>query len=192
MKSEVVGCLLVAGLAAGCCRNYVYQVTPPAGAPLTIAERPVNFNYDPLQYMLLRADGRLAVCVVNPTTDRVRLLGDRSYVTDPGGEQHPLPSRAIGPHGSTLFLLPPEPESRPIYGWGGWGWGYDSQWSPHYSVLDPFYNESFHYWPPISYERVLSPLDWDWQTGPARLHLTYDRAGNVFNQEIELVRQVAR
>ena len=48
------------------------------------------------------------------------------------------------------------------------------------------------YWgpPPVAYYQVSTVFDWNWKTGPARLRLTYDRNGQTFEHDLEIIREL--
>jgi hypothetical protein len=176
--------LTAAALVSGC-RTYDYQIVRPAPGG-RIADQPVTIQYEPLQYRLSRQHERLALHISNPTDDRITLRGDRSYVVDPQGESHPVRGRVIGPHSYTRMLLPPEPITYPYYGYGaGWGGGWGGPYSPYW---DGFYND-FYYSPSVWYYQTRTPYDWEWKTGLARLHLSYERNGQTFAHDFEFIRE---
>jgi hypothetical protein len=186
MKARFV-LLAAVGLALSGCTTYRYRVVQPdTGAP-TISSVPVTFHYDPLNYRMFRDHEHLAMNVDNPTDERIVLVGDKSFVVDPRGESHQIRSRVIAPHSFTWLLLPPIPMSYayPAY-WGygpGWGWGYPGMW------CDPFWGLGWWGPPPVAYYQVRTQYDWEWKTGPARLRLTYERAGKAFEHDFEIVRE---
>jgi hypothetical protein len=182
-------CLAIALVALCGCRSYVYRVVQPAGVSETIADKTVTVRYDPLEYRLVRHKDRLAMRVINPTTDRVILDASRSFVVDPEGESHPIRGHILGPRSYTRMLIPPVPfmYAYPDYYWG-WGWG----WGPYDPFWGPYYGPGFYGPPAISYARVISRYDWTWKTGPARLHFTYERNTNMFEHEFEIVREPAK
>ncbi len=189
MRPSYLGLLAAVMLCASGCTTYRYRVVQPtAGAP-AVTSQPVRVHFEPLDYDLYRYHDRLVMHVTNPTSDRVALLGNRSFVVDPQGESHPIRDRVLGPHSFTQFVLPPIPFTYaypdywaygPAWGWG-WGW-YDPFWGPWYGP---------GWWgpPPVSYVHVYTPYDWKWKNGIARLKLTYDRAGKVFEHDFEIVRE---
>jgi hypothetical protein len=156
-----------------------------------VADVPVMIRYEPLEYQLARYHDRLSMRIINPTEDRIMLAGNRSYVVDPRGESHPFNSRVIAPHSYTQFLLPPLPitYSYPDYwAWGpGWGWGWG--WGWHDPFWSPYYGPGFYGPPPVATYQIITPYNWDWKTGPARLRLTYDRNGKDFEHDFEFVRE---
>ena len=188
--------LLVATLCLTGCRTYHYRIVQPSSGAPPVLDTPVAIHYEPLDYRLSRDRNRLAILITNPTSDQIVLLGNRSSVVDSKGENHPLRDRVIGPHSYTRMLVPPVPFTfaypnywayGPGWGWGsGWGWGWYDPW------LGPWYGPGFWGPPPVSYEQVLTPYDWKWKSGPARLHLTYDRAGKTFEHNFEIIREPAK
>ncbi len=183
--------ILLAGvtLCVSGCTTYRYRVVQPATGAPAVAAQPVTIHYEPLDYRLYRYRDRLLMHVTNPTSDRIVLLGNRSFVVDPNGESHPIRDRVLGPHSFTQFVLPPIPftYAYPDY-WAygpGWGW-YDPMWGPW-----GWYGYGPGLWgpPPVSYAQVYTPFDWKWKRGPARLKLTYERAAKTFEHDFEIVRE---
>ncbi|HEY5911552.1 MAG TPA: hypothetical protein VJA21_13210 [Verrucomicrobiae bacterium] len=194
MKTSDLALVLGLALCASGCTTYRYRILQPASGAPPVAAQSVTLHYEPLDYRLYRDRDHLAMQVSNPTDDRIVLLANRSFVTDPGGESHPVRQRVIGPHSFTRFLLPPIPFSYayPDY-WAygpGWGWGYAGFWP------DPMWGAwcGPGWWgpPPVAYAEVITPYDWVWKTGRARLKLTYERAGKVFEHDLEFVREPDR
>ena len=187
----LLGCTL--GLGSGC-RTYQYRLTQPATAAQVITRQTVTVRYEPLEYQFSRDHERLAVRIVNPTEDRIGLRPDRSYVVDPRGESHPLHGRVIGPHSFTFMRLPPEPVSGQVmapFGPGlGWGPGFYGYGYGPYAYYGGFYGG--YYGPSVATYQVITPYDWNWGTGPARLRLTYDRNGKAFEHEFEFIREPQR
>ena len=188
MKVNVL--LLALGTACLCgCQTYQFRVLkPPVDRPV-ITERPVDIHYEPLDYQLVGYRKNLAIRITNPTSDRIALLGERSFAVDPRGESHPLRTHVIGPHSYIRFVLPPQPLTFAYPDWNAWGWGWGWGWGPYDPFWSPFYGSTFWGPPPVSYYRVETPYDWDWKEGPVRLRLTYDRAGKVFEHDFEFVRE---
>jgi len=173
------------------CRTYVYRVIEPTGVSKPVTDQPIIIRYDPLEYRLVRQKDRLAVRIINPTTDRITLDGNRSFAVDPEGESHPIRGHILGPHSYSRMLIPPIPftYAYPDYSWGwGWGWG----WGPYDPFWGPFYGPAFYGPPPVSYMHVISRYDWAWKTGPARLRFTYERNTNTFEHNFEIVREPAK
>jgi hypothetical protein len=156
----------------------------------------MSVHLEPLEYRLGQYEGRLSIRILNPTSDRILLLGDRSYVTDPAGESHPIRGRVIGPHSFIRTLLPPVPFtfSHPDYtwgwGWGAWSWGWG--WPGYEPLTGPYYTEGFFGPPPIVYERALTVYDWRWKRGPVHLRLTYERGKEIFEHEFEFDREPSK
>jgi len=164
-------------------------VVQPSSSASPVAAQPVQIHYEPLDYTLARERDRLGLNINNPTDDQIVLLGNRSHVVDPTGESHPIHDRILAPHSFTRLIVPPVPftYAYPDYfAYGpGWGWAYAGSW------YDPFWGPGLGWWgpPPLSYHQVLTNYDWQWKTGPARLRLTYERAGKIFEHDFELVRE---
>src|SRR5579872_6978088 len=102
-------CVLSALALMTGCASYEYQIVEPVSLARHIADQPVPVAYEPLEYRFVRYKDRLGMTIMNPTDDRIILLGDRSYVVDPRGESHPIRGRIIAPHSYTAMLLPPKP-----------------------------------------------------------------------------------
>jgi len=171
-------------LIASGCSTYRYRVVQPATGVPAIASQPVHIRCDPLDYTLTREHDRLAMRIDNPTDDQVMLDGNRSCVVDPHGESHPVRDHILSPHSFTRIFLPPIPftYAYPDYfAYGpGWGWAY---------TYDPFWSPGWWGPPPMSYQQVLTQYDWRWETGPARIRLTYERAGKQFQHDFEFVKE---
>src|SRR4051794_12606657 len=90
--------LLLLGMMATGCKTYEYQILEPANLSQTINKQPVVIHYDPLDYRLAKREGFLSMRIINPTDDRITLLGNRSYVVDPKGASRPIRGSVIGPH----------------------------------------------------------------------------------------------
>ena len=183
-KALLFPLLLISAALAGC-KSYEYHVARPSGVAQPITKQPVVVTYEPLEYRLARQNGRLNVRITNPTDDRVVMLGNRSYVIDPHGESHSVRSMVIGPHSYVSMLLPPAPIIFTSYGWGG-GWGWAWGWGP-YPPGDPFYFD--YYPPPVLNTWVTTPYDWMWDTGPAKIRLTYESNRKTFDHDFEIIRE---
>jgi hypothetical protein len=178
----------VAAVVLTGCRSYQYRVVQPPESPAVVADHPLVVRQDPLEYTLSRDHDRLALNIANPTTERITLDGNRSYVIAPSGETHPVPGRLIGPHSFTRLLMPPLPIVYPYTDWSmGWGpgaWGpglYDPFWGPYYAAP--------YYYPTTSYHRIPTAYDWDWKIGAAQFHFTYERNTNTFEHSFEIIRE---
>ena len=186
MKSSVL--LLAATVSFLCgCASYQYRIVQPPTTAVVVEDHTVTIPMDPLEYAVAMTRDRLSVSIWNPTEDRLSILGNRSFAVDPRGESHPLRGQVLAPRSFARIYLPPPPLSfaYPDYGWGwGWGWG----WGPYNPYWGPYYGP---YWgpPPLVYYQVTTAYDWTWETGPARLRLTYDRNGKTFEHEFEFVRE---
>lgn len=181
----------IAVLASGC-RTYNYRIVEPANLAGTITDKTLNVVYDPLEYRFERWHDRLGMTIENTTGDRVTLRGNASYVVDPKGESHPLRGRTIAPHSYIRMLLPPVPAVYPAtsyYDWWGPGFysGFGYPYSPYWGFPDDFY-----YGPVTRYYEVITPYDWRWKSGPARVNLSYGRGGTTFEHKFVFVREPAK
>jgi hypothetical protein len=171
-------------LATGCA-SYRYQIIEPASVAHTIIyDRPVVINYDPLQYQLSRFHDQLGMTIINPTTDRITLRGDHSYVVDPKGETHPVRGRVLAPHSYAKMLWPPPPTTAetvyPSYFGPGWAPGYPYVWGGFYGS---------YYGPVVTYYHAYTAYDWKWDPGEAHMHLAYERQGKEFNHDFLILRE---
>jgi hypothetical protein len=191
MRSTVTSVVLFWSMLALCgCRHYEYRLVEPAQYARVIGKEPVTIPYDPLQYRLARQNDHLAMRIVNPTDDPVRLLENKSYAIDPQGETHPVRGHFIAPHSYVRLNVPSIPITYTVYNtppplgfYPGWSYPFHSS----YPFYDPFFYEPY----PSSYQ-VRTPYDWDWKEGPVRLHLGYDRAGKEFEHNFVFERRRVR
>ncbi|WP_150107246.1 hypothetical protein [Pedosphaera parvula] len=192
MKAKYLQSLLflVSFIVTGC-KTYEYQIIEPPNLAQTINKEPVVVHYEPFEYRFTKQAGYLSMRIINPTDDRMTLLDNRSYVVDPRGESHPIRGRVIGPHSHTSMLLPQTPQSFqrvvPNYGFGAWP-GFPYPYTPYYGG---FYDE-FYYGPLVETYQVITPYNWDWKTGRARISLSYDRQGMTFEHDFVIERRVAK
>lgn len=186
MKAPIISLAAAAGISLCGCVSYQYRVIEPKGVAQPIAEHPVLVQYAPLEYHFAKSHDRLAVQINNPTDEQITLVGERSSVVDPAGESHPLRGQVLEPRSFGRMLLPPPPISIPYpdyyYGWGPY-------WGPYGGPYYPYYYGGWYGPPPVSYYEVRTPFNWTWKTGPARLHLTYNRKGATFEHYFEIVRE---
>jgi len=170
------------------CATVQYRVLQPQGVAQIITDQPVQVSYAPLVYHFVRQQNRLSMQINNPTDETIVLVGERSSVVDPAGETRPLRGRLINPRSFVQMLLPPQTISIPYTDYWGWGWGWGPYWGPSWGPWGPYNG----WWgpPPVSFYTVRTVFDWNWKTGPVRLHLTYDRKGTVFEHDFEIVREV--
>jgi hypothetical protein len=184
--------LLAVAMLAGGCRTYTYRVVQPPPPSQTIDEQYVTVQCEPLEYRFKREGKRLLMRIVNPTDQRIALLGNNSYVMNPAGESHPLPPQVLAPHGYASLLLPPKPIMAAVPEPPGWGWS----WGPGFPTFGPpvygdFYY-GFYYAPPPRTYQLVTPYDWQWGTGTALFHLLYERDGKTFEQELHIVRETRK
>lgn len=181
------GAVLLAVLLTGC-GTYQFQMVQPRAQVLTKA--PVTVQMEPLSYELAKSGDQIEVRIQNPTPDRVRLAGEKSYVVGPKGDSHPLREAVIGPRSYTVLMLPPSPQIvpagvgiTPVMGFYPAGPAYPYGYGYYGGYTDIYYA------PAVNYGRVVTPYDWDWKTGPARLRLAYERDGQFFDHDFEFVRE---
>src|SRR5690349_18498614 len=107
---RLVPAFALAALACGGCVRYAIDVVKPEDLAGPVpSNAPKELAIDPLVYDLQTVEDRLVVIIHNDTDEAVKLLGEDSYVVDPKGESHPLPTRAIASHSGTKLILPPVP-----------------------------------------------------------------------------------
>jgi hypothetical protein len=185
--------LALSALAGGGCVRYELDVVQPQDLAGPVpSNKPVELPIEPLVYQLQTAEDRLVVIIHNDTDDAVKLLGDDSYVVDPKGESHPLPTRAIASRSATKLILPPVPptiRSQPAFGIG-FGVGlssagyrrrghflhnYDDFHTPRYYTVE---DDGTTYW------------DWGGE-GPIRLRFVYEQGSERVVHNLELIRRKA-
>ena len=195
MVARLTGLLVMTGVfAAGGCARYEYDLLEPADVAQRIGRKsPVVIPMEPaVRYEARAYDDRLVLFVFNESDDEpLKLLGEDSYVVDPRGESHPLPTRTIAPGSSTKLIFPPvRPTFRagPSFGVGlGVGLGsargrrgyYGAGRYGHFG--DPFYDD---------YPRYYQLADdgttyWTWPGSgtDVRLRLVYARGDERFDHE---------
>ena len=174
-------------LVAVCgCQHYEFRVIKPTAAAHSLGKEPITIPQEPLEYRLSKPNHHVAMRIINPTDDPVTLLSAKSYVVDPAVETHPLRGRTIAPHSYVGIFLPPLPRvySTGPYGGIGPGFGYDpffvsarfgAPYYPYSGFYDPFF-----YTPLVPSYQVITPYDWQWKEGQARVRLEYERTGKNF------------
>ena len=163
-----VALFVLAGLSAGGCVRYEYDIVRPPDLARHIREdRDLIIHRPPLEYRMRSVENYLVIRVFNPTPEPIRLLGDQSFVIDPYGQSHPLQGQTIAP-GTYIKLIfpPPRPQVEPTgptigfgvgmgfgrawgYGPGRWGyWGYDAYYDPYwdYPRYYTVYSGNAVYW----------------------------------------------
>src|SRR5687768_949125 len=91
---RLIGMALLTLAATGCTRYDYALVNPPDVAGPVGRKAPTVVTREPLRYELLAKEDRLVMIVHNDADEAaVKLVGEDSYVVDPGGESHPLPTR---------------------------------------------------------------------------------------------------
>jgi hypothetical protein len=176
--------LLAATMLLGGCAHYEYDILQPAElAGHTGSDSDTVIARDPLIYRMRSYENYLIIRLYNPTADPIRILGDRSYIVDPQGQSHPVPSQTIGPHAFIKLILPPLPPETITSG-------------P--TVTIPV-GAAADFGPAVS-EIVYQPAGtryandghyWEWNSpGPVRMSLTFDRETQPpFTQRFEFGRR---
>lgn len=185
--------IVAIGLLGVGCASYQYRVVEPVelAGPIQRQEA-IAFPWGPLEYHLVEARDELGILIVNLADEDVMLLGDRSYIVDPSGETHAMPSRSIAPHSRITMVLPPQPGyvyAPPRVSVGvGVGTGYRGA-----HVGTGVYNHrwaGYPYW--SGYPRYVYVQDggpyWRWKEGPVRMRLVYEQAGQRFEHNFAFER----
>lgn len=103
------------------CAKHEFDLAEPADLAQHVGrDQPTLIDRPPLTYRLQAAEGRLVMTVRNPSAEPVVLLGEQSYVVDPDGESHPLPTQTIAPGSFIKLIFPPmrDPRAEPRFGIG--------------------------------------------------------------------------
>jgi hypothetical protein len=160
------------------CARYEYQlVQPPDLAQHIDAKHDATFTLGPLRYRLRTAENHLVMRIYNQSETPIRLLGDQSFVVDPGGQSHPLQSQSCAPNSYIKLIFPPlRPQLEPtgpsigigIGGFVGRGPFRDGFYS---GIWDPYYDTPRYY---TVYEGNSSYWDWDGE-GEARLSIVFQQ-----------------
>lgn len=178
-------------LFGSACAKYEYDLVQPGDLARHIGgASDQTVRIEPLIYHLRSYENRLVMRIENPTNEPIQLVGDKSYVVDPGGQSHPLRSQTIAPQTFIKLILPPP---RPYYrqngptfgigfgvgvsdarwhrgsGYGAWAWD-----EPRYFAI---YDESDAGW-----------WDWDGETD-VKLMLVFARERETFSQMFVLHRR---
>jgi len=196
MRTGIRFAFLLTGLLAAGCKEFEYRIVqPPQFAQVIPKDKTLIVPYDPLEYRISRQDDYLVLQLSNPTSDPIRLAENRSYLITPQGETHPVRGQFIGPHSFIRMTLPGLPPSLNVYGYTPfYGGFYANRFYPGYGSF-PYY--SYYYAPygppfymPYTYSyQMVTPYNWAWEAGDARLHLGFDRAGKEFDHEFLFTKQ---
>lgn len=198
----LIGCMLLAG-----CAKYDYQITQPEALATRITDVPTRIDAGELTYHMQSNANRLVIQIFNPSAQSVQLLGDRSFVVDPGGFSRPIGPATIAGNAYSQLMLPPPRPYYEHYGprWGGYGhyaggygYGYGGAYyrsamygayGPHYRPLyfpgiDPFDPEI------VVYNDPNNAMHWEWSGETAiRLSFTYRREDDsTFRDEFTIQR----
>ncbi len=188
--------LIVACSAAalGGCVRYEYDVVEPPDLSQRVGSKaPVRFPIGELEYRLQTSDNRLVMLIYNRADEPVKLLGEDSFVVDPGGESHPLDGRTIPPGSHVKLILPPAPAQVRTRG-STFGFGIGVGYSRAYHGRRGFgYGGSLHDDFGPRYYNVYDPNDatfWRWEgETDARLVLVYERGDERFTDEFRFHRK---
>ncbi len=178
-------------VATGCARYEHDLVMPPELARHIGSDADSIFRDPPLEYRLRSVEGRLVMRVFNPTPDPVTLLGEKSYVVDPGGQSHPLRGQTIAPDTFVRLILPPmRPgyyESNPSIGIGlgvGFSRAHFHRFGPPF--YDPAFDEPRYY--TFYDEADTTYWNWEGQTS-VRVHLVYQRGQETVTHDFTFRRK---
>jgi len=181
--------LIVLSVIALCgCARYQYMVVEPAADARAIPRHEeITIDREPLTYALADLNRSLGVRIINPTAVPIMIMGERSYVVDPGGATQPMRTGTIAPHSYIGFTIPPvytvyEPAARFGMGWG-WGWGTRG------SFIGTGFGSTWADYPVSDYGGYTTIRSWEWTTGDVRLHLEYDSNGAQVQHEFLLRRE---
>jgi hypothetical protein len=105
LKGATNGAVL-AVLLAGCV-GYQYALVEPAEHRQTITKQGSVVPVTPLEYQFADRKDVMALRIVNPSSEPVRLVAEKSYLVDPTGTTHPLQGGTIAPNAHIgMFSLP--------------------------------------------------------------------------------------
>jgi hypothetical protein len=161
-------------LLAGCAR-YEFDVLAPAevsGAVTGKADRQID--RPPLHYKLRAVENRLVMRIYNPGDVTTTLRGDLSYVVDPEGQSHPLPTLSAAPQSHLKLILPPfRPRLEPRGPTIGFGVGTVVGSHPGYETgvaAEPVYL--------LMTDDSNNAMYWDWPgESEIRMLLVFERGG---------------
>lgn len=175
--------VVLAFLASPGCTRYDYELVSPPGAAQPVGRKaPARVELDPVVYELLAREDRLVMIVRNEADVPVKLAGEDSYVVDPEGESHPLPTRTIAPRATTKLIFPPmsaAPRPRgPVFGVGV-GVGLSSAGPPEQGHFAAGARDDFGLAPAAPQYYSVEPDEtayWDWRgEGTIRMRLVYEQ-----------------
>ena len=183
---------LAAAILLGGCARYEFVLVEPSQLAGTIGKEGFPVPYEPLTYRLAKRHDRIAMTISNSTDSPVMLVGNKSYVVDPGGQTRPLIGGTIAPRSHIGLFLPPEPQvyrAGPILG-PGFGYYYGS--GPYFGPGFGYYYEPF-YALPMYYYLENAPHYWEWKTGQVQMRLFYEQTHtNTFEHHFVFLRQKVR
>lgn len=184
------------------CARFEYEIVEPPSLAGHVGRQWVELHRDPLLYRLCSYENRLVVEIHNPTSEPIRLAGDRSFVAAPDGQSHPLLSQSIGPRTYIRIPLPPLQiyyAPRGMFNFGiGMGYGYGGHFHPYYGY--PWYGYAFYppydpfWYGPPRYYAVYNDADrlyWEWtDESQIRLTLAFEQGpGKTFVHDFTIRRK---
>jgi hypothetical protein len=185
------------------CARYEFEVLEPPEFATHVGrkkETAADVRREPLDYHMRAYDGRLVMNIFNNDEQPIDLLGDQSYVVDPDGESHPLPSAAIAPDAYIKLIFPPLRPYYPREPHFGFGIGIGVSHF-HHNHHRHFRGPRFrHFFDPdmtgtsasrtYFYQYDPGTLYWAWEKESAiRLRLTYRRQNDeIFHHEFVIRR----
>lgn len=177
-----LACIIVGG-----CAKYEIALVDPAEFSQTLQrQKEAILHIDPVEYRFSDVNGRLGVRVFNTTGDPLTMLGEQSYIVDPGGQTHPLRGGTIAPDSFIAFALPPiatvyRERSRLSFGLGV---GHHSHLDGHFGGFGTSFDHD-----PWKYRGFENVPAWRWKTGTVRMRLVFDTEPEPLAHEFTFVRE---
>ena len=189
--------LLLLVIALSGCARYEFDVVQPADLATHVGRKEATqaiITREPLTYVMRSVEGRLVMHVENRSGNPIELVGERSYVVDPGEQSRPLPSMTIAPDSYVKLVLPPlRPyvRSGPTFGIGlGVGVSSAHGHRGHYSGTSVGTGVGYGIGGPVYLADGPANAYWDWEgETPIRLRLTYQREDESFVHEFVIQRK---
>lgn len=181
-SNYILPAVLLLALLSGCAR-YDFQILKPDRLSQRITQIQTRVNTPHMVYDMVAKENRLVVQIFNQGDTPVQLLGARSFVVDPKGASHPLPSQTLAPKSYAKLILPPlRPrfEQNPQFQLGVGTIISDAGSTSTPLYMDRYEDADNRYW------------DWDGQ-GPIRLGLTYQLSGGeIVTDEFTIMKVEAK
>lgn len=174
-------------VAAGC-SHFEYDIVEPTNLAQRIGTKAsITMPLAPIRYEAQSSNDRLVLLIHNESDEPIKLLGEDSFVVDPQGQSHPLPTQTIAPAASAKLILPPvRPtfrQSGPTMGVGvGVSHNYGRAGYRHGFAGDPYFYDE--------YPRYYAMQDdgtryWEW-TGDgteARVRIVFHSGDKQFHHD---------